>query len=136
MIGAGPKSQERSVSTGPGCLNMLPVLMRALGYSRPRIVDALKDRRGTQYGRLIQPAEGIEADLPVPDRRLLDDVGELRSGNRSLYTALVTIIHKVRSVIPLMLPAPGSTLLHVLAGTSIDPALQILERRLKDGTWT
>lgn len=115
---------------------MLTVLMRALGYSRPQIVDALKDRRDTQCGRLIEPAEGIEADLPVPDRRLRDDVREHQSSNRSLYTALMTVIHKVRSVTPLTLPTPGSTLLHLLAETSIDPALQVVERCLKDGTWT
>jgi hypothetical protein len=118
-------------------LNMLMVLMHALGYSRPQIVDALKDRGDTWYWRLIEPAESGEADLPVPDRRLLEDVREIRSGNRSLHNALMTIIHAVRSVTPSMLAASGNTLLHVLAGTKIDPALrqefeQAVERRLKD----
>lgn len=118
-------------------LNMLMVLMHALGYSRSEIVDALKDRGDTWYWRLIEPAEAGEESLPVPDRRLLDDVRGIRSGNRGLYTALMTVIHAVRSVTPSMLLASGNTLLHVLAGSRIDPAMsqefeQAVERRLQD----
>ena len=100
----------------------LMVLMQTLGYGRSQIVDALKDRGDSHYWRLIEPVEGAEENLPAAERKLLDDARQLRTGNRTLYNALITIIDALRSATPMLLTAPGNSPLHVLAGTRVDPA--------------